>query len=775
MKKFYILAICMTLASLSLMAQNAKISGTVNDFKTKESLPGVNIVINDTKVITTDENGFFSTELEAGKYTFEFKFVGYTPKKRTERFKEGEVFKMNMRLEQEQQVLEEYVVSAGKFEQKLTDVTVSMDIIKASMIENTNTQNVTTILQQAPGMMIMDKQASIRGGSSYSYGAGSRVLLLVDDLPLLGGASGVAYWEFAPIENIDQIEIIKGASSALYGSSALNGVVNIRTKYPKLEPETKLMFTSGFYGNPEREASKWWGNTQPVFTGTQFLHSRIIGNFDLVVGGNVYADNGYREGDNGQLARINFNTRWRSKKIKGLASGINGNFMKWDGGKFMMWMDGDSGIYKLNPSFNNYRVFNTRMTIDPFITYFSSAGNRHSLKTRIYRTENKNTTNHRNDDNLYYGEYQYQKYLEGNLTWTSGVTATYYDSYAEIYGADQHYGVSGAVYSQFDKKIKERLNASFGVRWEAYRMDDDVTDSRPVFRTGLNYRLFEHTNLRASFGQGFRYPTIGEKFVQTSVGQLNIFPNDTLKPEKGWSAEIGLKQGFQVSNWKGFFDIAGFWTEYYDMIEFGFGYHFPYTSSFYPPDTVFKYIGFKSYNVSNAQITGVDVSIAGQGKLFGLPVALMAGYTFTNPIDLNIKPEDRDKTTARNDMLKYRFYHSAKADAEVTINRVNIGMSLNFNSFIVNIDKAFEDSLRFPNGSPIIFNGQPMFILPGLREYREQNNKGQVIFDARFGIDLSKSSRISIVVRNIMNREYMIRPADVQAPRTFALQYMLKL
>ena len=774
MQKFYVLFFLFFFPIFLTFSQKAKISGVVSDFKTKETLVGVNVIINDTKVIATDEKGFFSTELEPGKYTFEYRLVGYTSKKRIERFKENEVITMNMRLEEESKVLEEFVVSAGKFEQKLTDVTVSMDIIKASMIENTNTQNVTTALQQAPGVMIMDQQASIRGGSGYSYGAGSRVLLLVDDLPLLGGASGVAYWEFAPVENIDQIEIIKGASSALYGSSALNGVINIRTKYPKSEPETKLMFTSGFYGNPAREAAKWWGNTQPIFSGTQFLHSRTIGNFDLVVGGNIFSDNGYREGDNGQLARINFNTRWRNSKIKGLSYGINFNFMKWDGGKFLMWKDGDSGIYKPSPSFNNYRVFNTRMNIDPYLTYFSSTGNRHSLKTRFYKTENRNSTNQKNDDNLFYGEYQFQKYLEDNLTWTSGITGNYYESVAQIYGSEKHYGASAAAYSQLDKKLKN-FTASLGVRWEAYRMDKDKTDSRPVFRTGLNYKLFEHTNLRASFGQGFRYPTISEKFVQTSAGQLNIFPNDSLKPERGWSAEIGLKQGFKISNFQGYFDVAGFWTEYYDMIEFEFGYHFPYAAAFYPPDTVFKYLGFKSYNVSNARITGVDLTIAGQGKFFGLPVSLMAGYTYTNPVDLNIKPEDRAKTSARNNMLKYRFYHSAKGDVEVSVRKIDIGFSLNYNSFIVNIDKAFEDSLRLPDGKPIIKDGKPMFILPGLKEYREINDKGQVIFDARIGFDLSDKSRISIVVRNIFNKEYMIRPADVQAPRTFALQYMLKL
>jgi len=773
MKKVYPLFLLLLITSLNLFSQNAKISGVVSDLKTKETLVGVNVIFGPTKGVTTNEKGFYTIDLEPGEYNIEYKFVGYTSEKRKVNLKENEKITINIKLEDESKVLDEVVVSAGRFEQKLSDVTVSMDVIKATMIENTNTQNIETAVQQVPGVMVMDEQASIRGGSSYSYGAGSRVLMLVDDMPMMAGASGDVKWNFAPVENIEQVEVIKGASSALYGSSALNGVINIRTKFPSITPETKLIFSSGVYGNPKRSAIKWWGNVQPIFTGTQFFHSRMIGNFDLVVAGNVFSNNGYRENDNEQRARINFNIRWRNKKVQGLTYGLNCNYMKWDGAKFFIWQDGDSGVYKASDTYPN-KFFNARMNADPYIMYFSPGGNRHSLKTRVYRTENKNSTSQASNDNTYFGEYQFQRYLVNDMTWSTGLTGTYLESHSEIYGAHKHYGASGAIYTQFDKKYK-KITASLGARWETFRLEQEKTNSRPVFRAGINYHLFEKTHLRSSFGQGFRYPTIAEKFIQTSVSAVNLFPNDTLRPEKGWSAEFGIKQDFVISNWNAYIDVAGFWTEYHDMIEFAFGYNFPYQATFYPPDTVFKYIGFKAFNVNNAQITGVDVTIVGQGKLFGLQTSLMAGYTYTNPIDLGIKEEDKDLTTSRSRILKYRFYHSAKVDFEMAWKDISWGFSMNYFSAIINIDKSFEDSLRFPNGTPIIHYGKPMFILPGLREYREKNNVGQVIFDARVGLDLAKKSRLSVVVRNLFNKEYMIRPGDVQAPRTFALQYMLKI
>ncbi len=761
------------LSVFSLTAQTGNVSGTVSDAVTKETLVGVNIVVDQTKGVATDEKGFYSLDLEPGEYTFEYKFIGFASQKRKVRIKSNDHLTINIKMEEESKILNEVVVSAGKFEQKLSDVTVSMDIIKATMIENTNTLSIETAIQQVPGVMVMEDQVSIRGGSSYSYGAGSRVLFLVDDLPMLAGASGDVKWALAPIENIEQVEVIKGASSALYGSSALNGVINLRTKYPKIKPETKLIFSSGIFGNPEREEIKWWGNTQPIYTGAQLLHSRMFGNFDLVFGGSLYLNNGYREGDKIEQGRINFNTRWRSKKVKGLSYGVNFNGTKIFGEEFLLWLNGDSGVYRKSPSYDQ-KYINIRMYVDPYITYFSPTGNRHSLKTRYYRTVNTNTENQNSEDDTYYSEYQYQKYLEGNLTWTSGITGTYIKSISETYGDRYRFGASAGVYSQIDKKIKN-LTASLGARWEAFRLEEDKANSRPVFRSGLNYKLFEYTHIRGSFGQGFRYPTIAEKYIRSSAGAINLFPNDSLKPEKGWSAELGFKQGFKISNWTGFADVAGFWTEYRDMIEFGFGYHFPYQAAFYPPDTVFKYLGFKAYNVSNAQITGVDVTVGGQGKLFGLPTSLMAGYTFTNPIDLDIEEADKDLTSTRSRVLKYRFYHSAKVDFEMTYKAINYGFSMNYFSQIINIDKAFEDSIRFPNGNPIIFNGQPMYILPGLKEYRDKNNGDTYVFDARLGVNLNDKSRFTLVIRNLLNREYMIRPGDVQAPRTFALQYILRV
>ena len=81
---------------------------------------------------------------------------------------------------------------------------------------------------------------------------------LVNDMPLISGDAGQAQWSLIAYENIHQVEVIKGASSSLYGS-ALNGVINIRTAYPGNEPETKVNFHHGFYDDAVEKSLNWWG------------------------------------------------------------------------------------------------------------------------------------------------------------------------------------------------------------------------------------------------------------------------------------------------------------------------------------------------------------------------------------------------------------------------------------------------------------------------------------------------------------------------------------
>src|ERR1051325_2009006 len=165
--------------------QEGTLKGKITDTKTKEVVGGVGIFVDGKGIAVSDTGGNYKMQLSVGIHTVEFKFIGYySITVQNVIIKENETNEINAALTVDASELGTVVISAGKFEQKLEEVTVSMDVMKSTLIENKNTTSMEDMMQQCPGVNILDGQANIRGGSGFSYGAGTRVMILVDDLPL---------------------------------------------------------------------------------------------------------------------------------------------------------------------------------------------------------------------------------------------------------------------------------------------------------------------------------------------------------------------------------------------------------------------------------------------------------------------------------------------------------------------------------------------------------------------------------------------------------------
>lgn len=750
----------------SLFGQEAYLKGKISDSQTKETIVGASVVVDDTAGTVTDINGNYFFKTSEGKHKVEFKSLEFKSLLMIIDIKANDTLSNDVVLVGDSKQLGIVVVSAGKFEQNLSEVTVSMEVLKPSLIENKSLQSIENAVDQVPGVNVIDGQANIRGGAGFSYGAGSRVLVMVDEMPMLTADAGDVKWTFLPVENCEQIEVIKGASSALFGSSAMNGVINFRTAYAKEDPETKIHFYGGYYDNPRRKELIWWQDGNPTYGGMNFYHAQKIKQFDIVVGGNIYDDDGYRYLETEQRYRANTNLRYRFKgKLQGLQVGVNANTIRTKGGLFLIWQDADSGAWKPNGGdLSHYITYRTN--VDPFITYMTKNNSRHTLRGRFFRTINTNDTDQESTADVYYSEYQFQKRFENGLTWTLGAVWNYNEVHSgPLYGT--HFSTNTSLFTQVDKKWK-KLNLSFGVRGEYFKTDsvetrEDVyllmdeskpiakqSKVKPVFRAGANYHLFKATYVRASFGQGFRFPSVAERYIKTSASGLDIYPNDSLRPESGWSSEIGIKQGLRLGKWKGYFDVALFWTEYRNMMEFTFGLYGPFVPPTYG-------VGFQSQNIGNTRIKGVDVSLLGSGKIGPIDVTTLLGYTYVDAIQTDFDlARDSAYGTSKNNLLKYRYKHSGKGDIELGYKKISAGLSLRANSFMENIDSYF-----------VVF-------FPGMKEYRQAHHTGDYIFDSRVAYQVHKNAKLSFIVNNMFNREVMGRPMDIQPPRVFVVQLTLK-
>lgn len=736
------LLICIAIInSNKLIAQTGFIEGVVLDSVTSEALIGVNIITEKSKGVSTDNDGKFLIELPVGQHTLFFKYVGYKSQELSIHIVNGETLQVNILLSTDVGILNTIVVSGSRFEKRLSEETVSIEVIKPELISNANNITIDKSIEKIPGVNVIDGQANIRGGSGYSFGAGSRVLLLVDDMPILTADAAYPMWSFVPIENIEQIEIIKGAASALYGSSALNGIINVRTAYPGSEPQTTFSIFNGFYGAPRNAKYNWWGNQSPFFTGADFLHKQRFNKFDLVTSAYIYNEDSYLQQDYTRFGRLSLNTRYRFSDR--LSAGINMNMQLNRSVSFFYWHDIDSGLYI--PA-DNTLTYNQgfRLTIDPFITYYDNAGGKHKFMSRYFNADNITQSEQGILSELFYGEYQYQKNIEHlDFVITGGVVGNFSNVTAELYGDSSYVGSNEALYLQLDKKFGSVLNISGGMRYEWNQLGETI-ESRPVFRLGANCQVADFTFIRASWGQGYRFPTIAEKYINTNVSAFKIFPNPDLESETGWSSELGIKQGFPFGNGQGFIDVSGFFQRYQNMMEFTFGYY-PETGDLFP-------YGFKSLNIGNTQIMGYEISVGGSGNLGNIHINFVGGYTYIDPTFQNFDSITDKQSSADYNVLKYRFRHTAKMDVEATVKKFRIGTAVYYYSFMEAIDQIFNVYIN------------------GLAEYREINDTGFFVADFRAAYLFNKNFEISALVNNIFNQEYMIRPALSEATINYTLK-----
>ena len=760
----------------------AQISGLVIDKSTNSPIVGAKVIASDGSKVISNYNGEFKLNCAVFPVKISVSMLQYQEV-------ELEVAKAgNLKIELSESIKDfgTIVVSAGRRKQTIEEVPVSMEIIRPQLIDNKGITDLEQAVDQTPGVFTMDGQVSIRGGSGFAYGTGSRVLLLWNGMPLLSGYAGDTQWNAIPMEQTAQIEVMKGAASVLYGSGALNGVISLIEKEPGVIPETKVKVAFGFFDNPKRTSLKWWSKT-PMMQQIEAYHGRMFKKMGYTLSTTLFHNDGYKQGETEYRGRVSGSLFFKPRKIQGLKAGLGYNYQYQKTGNFLIW-ESDSLGYTPSGGADTSNSESTltynighRFFIDPYLKYIDKYNNRHNLKARIYSATNNNINKPQQGSGavIYFSEYQFQKQFGNGITLTSGISNIYNVVISKLFG--NHTSNNIAAYGQYEHKIG-KLDITAGVRLEYFEMDGKSGDTDfmlskkdsltlpfyPVFRTAFHYELAKYTHLRASLGQGIRYPSVAERYTETSVGALNIFPNPTLRPEIGWAAELGIKQGVKIGSWKGMVDVAAFVNEYSNMMEFTFGIFNPdsiiLSTNPNNPGYINNWVGFKAQNAEAARITGFDFSFNSSGSIGKVEIISLIGYTYMNPVSLNKDPAYiANYSKPNSNLLKYRFKHLAKLDVEANYLKYSSGISCRYNSFMENIDRVFEQPIA---GST--------YILPGLEEYRKKYNKGVFVIDFRLGYKLKDNFRIGLIANNIFNAEYSSRPGDIQAPRNFMLQLQMK-
>lgn len=763
--KLILLFIAILLAQI-VVAQHLQIKGQIKDENTLKPLADVSVRLNGKEIAKTDSLGFFAFKSKPGKQLVIFSRVGYKNEEISfEELLEG-TREFTIFLVPFVNQLNQVVIAASKNAKEIAREVSSVSVIQPYLISNTNATDLAEVLNKVPGINVVDGQPTIRGGVGFSYNTGSRVAILLDDMPLLGADLGDVRWNFLPIESASQVEVIKGSASVLYGSSALNGTVNVRTGWAGNKPETKITFYSGINSNPQRKETIWWGPSErPFSNGMFFSHKQRFGKFDLVWSGQAQAVRSHLYGADNQRARTYIKTRYSVNK--NFSFGLNFNGMYERGGRFFLWQNADSGALK---PLNNYIVDDLYriVSFDPHAEWRKGKST-HQFKARLYqihRFVDRTLPNKANENdaiaNLYAFDYNFQRKLGKYFHITAGTYITALWAVGNVYKGS-FAGFSRAAFSQLEYRHK-RWSAVAGARYEINGLSNFQEPTGLLKRFGINYQAGERTFFRANYSEGFRFPTIGEKFVEDRAAGVRIFPNIDLVSEKGWTAEIGMQQGFKIGNFIGALDFAIFNQEYDSMIEFQFDQWIPSSTGL----PILERIGFRANNIGQTRIAGFEVSLTGEGRIRDVLIRTIGGYTYSMPVNLSTNPEMRDWNTYLNafvnsiekldsakyyaPLLAYRNRSTAKWDIEASYRMLSLGYTLNYYSIYEKVDEFI------------------YVFLPGVNAFFDRAGKGDFVQNLRVACNINANTRVSFIVNNFTNTEYATRPTKVDPPRSFNLQ-----
>lgn len=704
-------------------SQTYSIKGRIVD-QQNSPVPGVNIILLNTTIGTaTDLNGNYEIiNLSPGVYGIKFSAIGFERQRRNRVVISNSSVTLNIILKPQVIKTDEVIVTAGKYEQRKSDLPVSTEIIYGAELIERNFSNLEDAMRYVPGITMTEDQVSIRGSSGYGRGVGARALFTLDGIPFYTGDTGEIVWEMVPATEIQRIEIIKGAASSLYGSSAIGGVISALTKDIAPEPKTIINGFYGVYDKPYYKEWDWSGERRP-FSGITVSHSNNIGRFGFNLSLTRLEDLSYKQDDftkkyTGFLKAVyNFNP---ASSITLIANTYNKR-----GGTYLYWKDSRNALS------HSDRVETNRVETNRYLfglNYKNVLNDKLALnlKTSYYRnnfTDNGVPSN-LSTSHLYRGEVQLNASITNSIMLTTGIELMPSIINSSLFGNPTAF--ASGIYAVSDFTFDFPLIASIGLRYDYTKLDSLDASGSLSPKLGLNYKIFSNFILRSSIGTGFRAPSLAEAFTSTSTSGITVKPNPNIKPEQNLTVELGVNYlPIELIE----FDIAVFNNEYYDMIEPGVD----------PAD------GFAVFeNVVRARIQGFEFNSV--IDLIPGNLKMNLGFTYLWARDLE-----------NNKALKYRPRHTLTSGVDFATRGFGVGVYFRYSSRVEEID---DDLINLG----IVTDGElrvPVYVTDVKLSYEL--------------ISIGIPANIYMNIKNIFNYNYVELIGNLRPIRNYSLGFNLIL
>jgi len=396
------------------------------------------------------------------------------------------------------------VVTATRTERALSSLPLPITIITSEAIAKSGVTRLNEILNEQTGIILIPDESGFEGIQMQGLDA-AYTMILIDGVPLVGRSSGVLDLSRVSVGNIERIEIVKGASSALYGSEAMGGVINVITKRPKKDiVEGSLSYRYATFNTNDANANILWKKKK--FSANLFANFYSTDGYDLdktTVLKNVESFYNYTIQpklyyDFSENLKLTVSNRFYNQKMDNVALI-------------------DSEIYKGDAKENEW---NSQIKFD------------HKWSSKLYSEYELYTTNYKNDsflndqnnvlyDRTYYNQWLFRPEVRTTLSinnnkLTGGIGLNYESLDRTYFDKDVKFN-SQYVFIQYDYNPTEKWNILAGFRYDNH--SEYASQLSP--KLAVNYKFNENFSLKGSVGYGYKAPDFRQlffDFTNPSVG-----------------------------------------------------------------------------------------------------------------------------------------------------------------------------------------------------------------------------------------------------------------
>jgi outer membrane receptor for ferrienterochelin and colicins len=591
------------LAVVTACAQSGTIAGTVSGDEGNLELAAVTLLKTDLGT-TTDSAGHFQLQVPAGKYQLKVSYVGFENFQEQITLKENEIVSVRINLVPLSSKLKEVVVTGSMKEVRKLESITPVDVYSQKYFERNPVTNLFDGLSQINGLFAdIDNGVSNTNDVQVNGLEGNYTMYLIDGVPALSGIAGNYALNAFPMNIIDKVEIVKGSSSPLYGSEAIGGVINLKTKNPNTIPRfsSNIMLTSMLEAYADFTVKYKTGNAASMLSvSAESFNTRWDINNDNFT-------------DIPLVNRVNIYNKWALPRSGNKVANIYVRYL---------YEDRFGGEKNLPSQWRgSKRYYSEAITTNQW-----QMGLQYHLPVKENILFQLDYTEHR--QNAWYGFNRYKGIQSGGfaqLTWSKKVDnitefvlgttfrLTYFEDNTAL-SADSLTGYKRlshlpGVFFEDELNLGKRHKLLLGARVDYSSRSNFIISPR------LNYKWNSKDNnniIRAGAGNGYRLPNVVNEGIGAMNGSRTIEVEGVLKPEQTITGNIGYTRLQKLQSGLLNIEASAFYTYFFNFIE---------------PDYNDDPTKIVYSNSRGAQAAGFSINA---DFMFNYPLKLGVGFTYTN-------------------------------------------------------------------------------------------------------------------------------------------------